>query len=704
MQTKYLKKLNPNQRQAVLHEEGPLLVLAGAGSGKTSTMTYRMIHLITQKKVSPRQILGLSFTNKAAGELRDRVYSEVRKITQKRTQGLTVSTFHSLCVKILRQEASRLGYTSQFSILDQNDQIEIIRKILRKNSVDDKKFDPSFILFGIGQAKNRFIPPHQSEAFFMNSARNEASSPIALEMATTYPEYQDQLRAMNAMDFDDLLFNAVDLLKKHPEVCDAYNDRFKYILVDEYQDTNQAQFELIRLLTLKQQNICVVGDDDQSIYAWRGADPSHILNFGKHYPGAKTVTLDQNYRSTQTILDAANQVIQNNSVRHPKSLWSQKEDGPPITLILTEDDHDEATTVAERIFDLAKKHEGGEVKTLMNWSDFAILFRSNPQSRHFEEALRMKGIPYRLVGSFSFLDRKEIKDTLSYWKTILNPDEETALRRIINWPARGIGKKTIDTIHSHSVENQCSFFESIPDADLKTKPKQAVMTFASLIQKMRNALEKIEPEPTAMADWARQTFEWIGMRTGIENDVDDALQASQRWEMVQELAHGLGQMKLEEPAENSFMFLREYITRLTLDAEEESEEEESKEKDEVTLMTLHGSKGLEFPTVFLVGMEDGYLPHQRVMDEATDYSEERRLCYVGITRAKEKLYLTRAKNRIRYGKPVPRYPSRFLSEIPGNLIFTEDVSSTPDLSSQVLREAHEQKVSSFLEQMKSKLS
>tara|TARA_Y100000590_G_scaffold469027_1_gene654526 strand:- start:971 stop:2587 length:1617 start_codon:yes stop_codon:yes gene_type:complete len=538
----------------------------------------------------------------------------------------------------------------------------------------------------------------------MNSARNEASSPIALEMATTYPEYQDQLRAMNAMDFDDLLFNAVDLLKKHPEVCDAYNDRFKYILVDEYQDTNQAQFELIRLLTLKQQNICVVGDDDQSIYAWRGADPSHILNFGKHYPGAKTVTLDQNYRSTQTILDAANQVIQNNSVRHPKSLWSQKEDGPPITLILTEDDHDEATTVAERIFDLAKKHEGGEVKTLMNWSDFAILFRSNPQSRHFEEALRMKGIPYRLVGSFSFLDRKEIKDTLSYWKTILNPDEETALRRIINWPARGIGKKTIDTIHSHSVENQCSFFESIPDADLKTKPKQAVMTFASLIQKMRNALEKIEPEPTAMADWARQTFEWIGMRTGIENDVDDALQASQRWEMVQELAHGLGQMKLEEPAENSFMFLREYITRLTLDAEEESEEEESKEKDEVTLMTLHGSKGLEFPTVFLVGMEDGYLPHQRVMDEATDYSEERRLCYVGITRAKEKLYLTRAKNRIRYGKPVPRYPSRFLSEIPGNLIFTEDVSSTPDLSSQVLREAHEQKVSSFLEQMKSKLS
>lgn len=723
-----LTHLNARQRDAVLHGSGPLLILAGAGSGKTSTMTYRIAHLIAERNVPGTAIMGLSFTNKAAQELKERV---VRLVTEsagrKAARGLTISTFHSLCARVLRTYADRLGFQKNFTILDQHDQVDILKQVLKNIKIDERRFDPDQILFEIGQAKNRFLKPEEAEAFFLESGRMTPDYSIAT--ASSFGKYQDQLKVLNAMDFDDLIYNTVRLLQEHSEVRDELNWRFRHILVDEYQDTNAAQFKILKLLTQKQQNLCVVGDDDQSIYGWRGADPSHILGFSNHYPEARTVTLDQNYRSTSRILEAANHVIEKNRNRFPKKLWSDRGQGEPLTLVIVEEDRAEADYVAEEIL-----KRGGE--TGRTWRDFAILYRSNSQSRVFEEALRRRSIPYRIVGGLSFLARKEVKDVLSYWRLVANSKDDASLRRVINWPARGIGKTSIEKLGAHAFQNQVSVYEALEQSStLAPKAARAIQDFQRMISNLTLKLQTLSPTPELMAKWARESLDMLQIRKGMEEDSDDPVQVARKWENVEELVHSIGQFRAEnmgqsiqvsepvsqptgeidQPSEptieevrfTGLQFLQEFLNRMTLEAQDAEKEQDKDDKDtrknQVTLLTLHGAKGLEYPFVFLVGMEEGFLPHKRTLEEATDLSEERRLCYVGITRARDFLYLLRARNRIRYGKPVPRNASRFLDEIPKDLLVTLNESNAPDLSSKEAQENHEAKVKDYLAQIRANL-
>ncbi len=706
-----LNHLNAQQREAVVHPMGPLLVLAGAGSGKTSTMAYRIAHLIVDRHMPGHAILGLSFTNKAARELRERVFKLVQHHAGKRAcQGLKITTFHSLCARLLRAHSDRIGFQNNFTILDQNDQLDVLKQVLRNIRLDDRRFDPQMILFEIGQAKNRFLSPQQAEQFFLESGR--LSVDYAIAAASCFPKYQDQLKILNAMDFDDLIFQTVHLFESQADVREQYNLMFRHVLVDEYQDTNPAQFKIIQLLTERQQNICVVGDDDQSIYAWRGADPQHILGFSKQYPEAKVVALEQNYRSTSRILEAANNVIAKNTQRYPKKLWSERGIGEPINEIIVEEDRAEAEFVAEEI--IRRCRDAGAT-----WKDCAILYRSNAQSRVFEEALRRNGISYKIVGGLSFLARKEVKDVLAYWRLIINPKEDASLRRIINWPARGIGKTTMEALGSYAFEKQLPIFEVLTQTpDITPKAIQAIYSFRDMILKLSTELDALAPLGEGVAAWARTSLERIQSKKAIEEECDDLVQAGRKWENVEELVHSVGQFKIttEDPVEElntppttGTHFLREFLNRMSLEAAETEKDQDEKdkksdtEKNQVTLLTLHGAKGLEYPIVFLVGFEDGFLPHKRTIEEATDFSEERRLCYVGITRARDHLYITRAKNRIRFGKPVPRNPSRFLEEIPTDLLVRADHSSTPDLAGRAAKKEHETKVKSFLSDIRANL-
>ncbi|MGZ3699891.1 MAG: ATP-dependent helicase, partial [Bdellovibrionota bacterium] len=485
-----LHHLNPNQREAVLHREGPLLVLAGAGSGKTNTMAHRIAHLVADRKLPANNILGLSFTNKAATELKERVTKLIEKSSGKgASKGLVVTTFHSLCARLLRAHAECLGFQKNFTIVDQNDQLDILKQTLKSIHIDDRKFDTQVILFEIGQAKNRFLNREQAEAYFLDAGK--LSGDYAIAAASSYGRYQEQLKLLNAMDFDDLLFNAVKLFSEHADLRTYYSTKFRQILVGEYQDTNPAQFKLLRLLTETHQNICVVGDDDQSIYGWRGADAAHILQFSHHFPAARTITLDQNYRSTSTILDAANHVIAKNSNRHPKKLWSDRGVGEPLTEVVLEEDRNESEFVAEEILERAKSQN-------RPWKDFAVLYRSNAQSRLFEEALRRNQIPYKIVGGMSFLDRKEVKDVLSYWRLIVNPKDDASLRRILNWPSRGIGKSSIEALGNHAFEQKLPFFEVLPEASrLAPRSYAGAMAFRTLILDLRAKLEACAPTPEA---------------------------------------------------------------------------------------------------------------------------------------------------------------------------------------------------------------
>ena len=714
-----LNTLNERQREAVLHGDGPLLVLAGAGSGKTSTMTYRIAHLIAARHIPASAILGLSFTRKAAGELRERVRKLVSKaVGPKLTKGLTVTTFHSLCVRILRAHAKALGFQDDFTILDQADQVDIVRGILRDIKLDDRKFDPDRLLFEIGQAKNRFLSVEKAETWFLEN-RNLPHD-YGIVAGPVYGKYQAELRARNAMDFDDLLFKAVELLDKHADIREAYRLRFRHILVDEYQDTNPAQFKLLELLCKPENpNLCVVGDDDQSIYAWRGADPTHILGFQRHFPGARLITLEQNYRSTSTILDAANEVIAKNTKRHPKKLWSDRGTGEPISLTVVEEDRAEAEYVAEEILRRARTASEGRITQLRPWKDFAVLYRSNPQSRLFEEALRVRQIPYKIVGTLGFMDRKEVKDVISYWRVVVNPRDDAACRRVINWPARGIGKGTIEAVHEEAVKNGSGFVEALKAAP-RVAPRGAdgCMAFLRLIEELRDDLRRIELSALDLAAWGRRSLEKIGIKRGLEQDSpEDPAAVQKKWENVEELCNSLGMIPVDEILEeerergaahvDGMTLLREYMARMVLNALEDQEEdkkgEKKEEKDQVTLLTLHGAKGLEYPIVFMVGLEEGLLPHRRNIEEGTDMGEERRLCYVGITRARDHLYITRAKNRIRYGKAVPRTPSRFLEEIPEALIVKQDVSGTPDLDSPKAVQEHKAKVKDFLAGIRAQL-
>lgn len=710
-----LTLLNSRQREAVLHSFGPLLILAGAGSGKTSTMAYRIAHLITERNVPASDILGLSFTNKAAKELKERVTKLVTKSAGYRaTRGLVITTFHSLCARVLRVHAARLGFQTNFTILDQNDQVDVLRQVLKNIKIDERRFEPELILFEIGQAKNRFLTSEQAEEYFSESGR--LSQDYALAASAAFPRYQEHLRVLNAMDFDDLIFHTVRLLEEHTEVRDQYGFRFRHILVDEYQDTNPAQFKILKLLTEKQQNLCVVGDDDQSIYAWRGADPAHILGFTRQFPDAKTIALDQNYRSTSRILEAANSVIEKNKNRFPKKLWSDRGQGSPLNEVIVEEDRGESEFVAEQI--LSQSTENSRP-----WKDFAILYRSNAQSRVFEEALRRRAIPYKIVGGLSFLARKEVKDVLSYWRLAVNPKDDASLRRIINWPARGIGKSSIETLGSQAFSESVSFFEILGAAP-KWIPKTAgaVLGFRNLIIELQTKLQAIVSTPEvpmsqAMVVWAQASLERIQSKKAILEESDDPVQAARKWDNVEELVHSIGQYKGDTQTETTedgspasvttgVDFMRDFLNLMTLQAQDAEKDEDKKDKDgknEVTLLTLHGAKGLEYPVVFMVGMEEGFLPHRRTLEELTDLSEERRLCYVGITRAKDHLYLIRAKNRIRYGKPVPRSPSRFLEEVPKDLLLRNDQSTTPDFSSKEAEEAHEGRVKNYLAEIRANL-
>jgi superfamily I DNA/RNA helicase len=714
-----LSRLNPEQRKAVLHVEGPLLILAGAGSGKTNTMTHRIAYLISEKKVPPSQILGLSFTNKASSELKERVKNLVKKVAGERaTKGLVVSTFHSLCVRILREYAHLIGYTQNFTILDTSDQEGIVKEILKHINIDAKKFDPSWILFQIGQAKNKFLTGENANHFFDTLKGPKISyDDYSIALQSVYPRYQERLRLLNAMDFDDLLFNTVTLLESNPQVRETLSKRFKYIMVDEYQDTNPSQFRLLEALTSTHHNICVVGDDDQSIYAWRGADPAHILHFDQHFPGTRRIILDQNYRSTEMILKAANEVIAKNPKRFDKSLWSEKGLGSPIHMVAVEDDRAEASMVAE---ELLKKEEEARLNNVPpKWNRYAILYRSNLQSRIFEENLRLHHIPYKLVGSMSFLDRKEVKDILCYWKLALNPNDDTAIRRIINWPARGIGKTSIEKIYTHAAQQNISFFEAMNDhlalQGMNEKAKAGVKSLASTLQSMRDGIQAIQRSNYVNLDgeflqaislWAKNSLDLLGVKQALIDDEEDPAKAQRRFESVEELANSIGMMDLppydpEKPTTGENM-MQEYLSSLVLNAKDE-EDDFNEDKNAVTLMTLHGSKGLEFPIVFLVGLEDGCLPHQRTIDEGTDLSEERRLFYVGITRAQEELYLVRAKNRIRYGKPVPRHPCRFLTDIPSDILLERDESSTPSFQSEDAKKRHEEEVANFFAEIQQRL-
>jgi len=666
-----LQKLNSEQKKAVLHGSGPLLILAGAGSGKTNTMTHRIAHLIAERGVSAQNILGLSFTNKASKELKERVRKLITNSAGARAaEGLVVSTFHSLCVRILREFGSRIGYSSNFTIIDSGDQTDTIRSILKNIKVDDRKFDPQWLLFNIGRAKNLMLEGDALNEFLLAQVGPKAAYdlyPIVLQ--STYSKYVEQLRAQNAMDFDDLLANTVRLLG-HADIRSKLSKRFQHILVDEYQDTNQAQFALLQYLTCEHQNLCVVGDDDQSIYAWRGADPSHILGFKKHYPDAQTLVLSRNYRSTEIILEAANSVIEKNTKRFPKRLVAVRDRGEPIQMITVEDDRSEADTVVRLIRDLIEHQK-------RPFSDFAILYRSNAQSRIFEEALRLDRIPYKLVGAMSFLDRKEIKDALSYFRLILNHQDDTAFRRIINWPARALGKTTLEKLNQAALAQGKSLWESATDAaiDIPEKTKSTLLGFIHVIQQLRVQLASCATADTPgpvlrakVAEWAVQMLSTLQFKTAMFEEEDEPKNAERRFESVLEIANAIGMMEIDQPTDLERTpqgLLQSYLTRLSLDSKEEEKEET---KNAVTMMTLHGSKGLEYPVVFLVGLEDGYLPHQRSIDGAEDLSEERRLFYVGMTRARDVLLLTKAQNRIRYGKPMPRQPSRFLTDLPPDLI------------------------------------
>ena len=579
-----------------------------------------------------------------------------------------------------------------------------MREILRNIRVDDRKFHPRMVNFLISNAKNKFLDTSQAKSYFVNQDTKNTPTDYGVVAANAYEHYQEKIKAYDSMDFDDLLLNTVYLLENNHEICRKISFQFKYILVDEFQDTNPTQFRLLKNLTKCHQNLCVVGDDDQSIYAWRGAEPSLILNFNKLFPSAKVITLDQNYRSTPSILQGAHRVIQKNKSRHPKTLWSDRIDGEPIREVIVEDDIHEAEWVAGEIF---KKDPSSR------WSDYAILFRANAQSRLFEEQLRLYGIPYRLVGSLSYLDRKEIKDILSYWKIILNPKDDTALRRILNRPARGIGAKTVSNLNQIAAEKGIPLLKALEiEKDSFKKAKAGIESLLILIGELNNDLEKAQSTSESVSQWAKISLQKINYQSVLMSDYpDDAKKIQARKENIEELANGIGllserQIKTEINDINARSILSFYLSRLQLNEEEKQDQEKDSldTEDRVSLMTFHAAKGLEFDQVFMIGCEDGIIPHKKVMESLSDLDEERRLFYVGMTRAKNHLTLTRCKQRVRFGKAVPRTPSRFLLDLTSDDKVTEDLSITPDPDSKESWDRHESRVKGFLDQIRNQLS
>ena len=640
-----LDTLNPAQREAVEKTEGPVLILAGAGSGKTRVLTTRIGHLIEDKGVQPANILAITFTNKAANEMRERV----EETLESDASDMWISTFHSCCVRILRKDINRIGYNRSFVIYDSADQVTLVKDCLKELNLNDKVFEPKMIISTISGAKDKLYDPKQFKAMHMNDNRMS-------KIADVYALYQDRLKRNSALDFDDLIFKTVELLKSDKEVLDYYRNRFKYIMVDEYQDTSKAQYELIKILAKEHQNICVVGDDDQSIYGWRGADIRNILEFEKDYDDVHVVKLEQNYRSTQIILDAANTVISNNIERKRKRLWSEKKDGELIKIQVAQDEIEESDFVADMIAKISREQN-------RSYKDFAVLYRANAQSRSVEDALNRSQIPYNIYGGTKFYERKEIKDLIAYLRVIQNPQDDISIKRIINVPRRGIGLRTIEKIEDRASLKQESIYSVLIDietnSEISTKARNSISEFVDNVIGTLRTMREVYPV-SKLIEQVIEAIDYYGYIDELYKG--DKEEAEERKDNVKEFISVA--MEFEQNSEEKD--LETFLTGVALTSESSEEEE----IDKVSLMTIHTSKGLEFPVVFIVGMEDGLFPIARAVRSMSDseIEEERRLCYVGITRAKEILYLTLTQKRTLYGKTNPSIASRFMEELPKECI------------------------------------
>lgn len=641
-----LQELNEMQQKAVTTTEGPLLVLAGAGSGKTRVLTYRIAYLISECGVAPWNILAITFTNKAAKEMRERL----EKLLGDAQNDMWVKTFHSMCVRILRRDIEYLGYDRAFTIYDTDDQKTLVKDCLKELGISDKLYPPRSVLSVISDAKNNLVTPEKFAQLYETDYRMKGYSAI-------YSLYQKKLRNNNAVDFDDLISLTVTLFQEFPEVLEFYQRKFRYILVDEYQDTNGAQYTLVKLLSQAHRNLCVVGDDDQSIYKFRGADIRNILEFEKDFKDAKTIKLEQNYRSTQTILDAANGVIANNVGRKGKKLWTGNGSGEPIVLYEAQNEYDEAQFVANR----AKKlNEEG-----MSYSDMVILFRTNAQSRVLEERLLNEAVPYRLLSGIRFYDRKEIKDLIAYLKLILNPDDDVSLKRIINEPKRGIGKTTVDHLTTLSGRENMGILRYIKTHDLTETIGRSAGKITEFLS-MMDEITEISSTSKKIADLVQIVLEKTGYMAALSQDPND-VEARSRVENLQEFVSMAADYD-EQSEEGSFADFMDSVSLIS-DIDNYDEDQET-----VTLMTMHTAKGLEFPVVFLCGVEEGLFPSYRSLDEG-ELEEERRICYVAITRAMKKLYVSYARKRTVYGSTTYPMISRFAEEIPGELV--RKVSARP---------------------------
>ncbi|WP_462412752.1 DNA helicase PcrA [Neobacillus sp. Marseille-QA0830] len=646
---KLLNGLNPEQQNAVKATDGPLLIMAGAGSGKTRVLTHRIGYLIVEKRVNPYNILAITFTNKAAREMRDRI----GKMMGGTADDIWISTFHSMCVRILRRDIDRIGFNRNFTILDTTDQQSVIKGILKDKNIDPKKFDPRAMLGAISSAKNELIDPEEYE--------KTAGGYFEQVVSDVYKEYQKRLRKNQALDFDDLIMKTIQLFERIPDVLEYYQRKFQYIHVDEYQDTNRAQYMLVKKMAARFKNLCVVGDSDQSIYRWRGADIANILSFEKDYPNATVILLEQNYRSTKRILLAANKVIENNFNRKAKNLWTENPEGNKIVYYRADSEQGEAQFVAGKIKELTRDN-----KTRL--SDIAILYRTNAQSRVMEEVLLKSTISYSIVGGTKFYDRKEIKDMLAYLRLISNPDDDISLQRIINVPKRGIGSSSFDKIANYAAEHDISIFKTLDSVELlglSPKITKAAREFRDLITNYTRMQEYL-----SVTELVEEVLDKTGYTEMLK--AEKSLEAQSRLENLEELLSVT--KNFEESSEDKSLVA--FLTDLALVADIDSMDDDGEKSDAVVLMTLHSAKGLEFPVVFLIGLEEGVFPHSRSLMEEAEMEEERRLAYVGITRAEQTLFLTNAQMRTLFGRTNMNPASRFIKEIPEDLLEGMEREST----------------------------
>ena len=641
--------LNDKQKEAVLSTEGPCLVIAGAGSGKTKVLTHKIAYLMQEKNVKPWSILAITFTNKAANEMKERVENLVGDVAI----DMWIGTFHSICVRILRRYIDRIGFTSSFIIFDSSDQRTLVKQCLKQLNIDDKMLNDRAVLSEISNAKNEMLEPDAYKLRTNNEIRKET-------IAKVYELYQKRLRENNAIDFDDIINYTIRILSENPDVLEYYSNKFEYVLVDEYQDTNKAQFTLVSILAALHGNITVVGDNDQGIYSFRGADITNILNFEKDFPGTKIIKLEQNYRCTQNILDAANAVIKNNETKYEKKLWTENGKGGMITVFRGNDEYDEANFIVENINKLRREE-------YMTYNDFAILYRMNSQSRSIEDILRRENVPYKIIGGLKFYERKEIKDTIAYLRLIQNPSDNLSLTRIINEPKRGIGKTSLDNVQQIAMQSETSMYDVIKRADEFGLNRVFVNSreFISQIEELRAKKDHIK-----ISDLIKETLNKTGYTKALEDE--DTAEAETRLENIEEFLTVAMEFE-EQMAENS---LEEFLEGITLSSDIDNADDQ---EDSVTLMTLHSAKGLEFPVVFLVGMEEGIFPGYKSIGEPKELEEERRLCYVGITRAKQNLFISCARQRTIFGSTSCNQVSRFVKEIPKELMdgFDETFEDKP---------------------------